>query len=545
MELKRRQKLVAGLVAGAWLLVVGWQVREHARVVAAARSDLRNRSHEIASTLSAVTRAMRFRGTVFQDRLEPVLKELVTVHTNALVSSVGLLAVSLLNTEGDALSSVGQTNLFTREILAEGEHWANEYVAFVQPLAGDTVGPENTNLNPTVVLPLFHDLTNGPGRGRDFGGRHDSPAGDPGATNGGFPGNKFMGNNFPVNFPGGFSATNPPPTHAAGEIESPPPPPMDDRRPSEGGDRPRGGNHRAPWMRWMSESEFKAFTAHRELHGLALVMSTDNYRAVCTDDWWLRCIIAFFAGVSAIGVGLAWRNMGQTAELQIRLVRASELNSHLKELNLAAAGLAHETRNPLNIIRGLAQMVSRLPDAPPEVREKTRTIVDETDKVTAQLTEFINYSRPREVRRTNISLPAAAAEIIRTLNQDIEEKHLRVETAGDALAIVADEQLLRQVLFNLLLNAIQAVEPGGHIEIFTQREAAGLASITVRDNGPGVPPERRQEIFKPYFTTHQKGTGLGLAVVQQIIHAHGWEIQCLPNTPQGAAFRITHLKLAV
>jgi len=169
------------------------------------------------------------------------------------------------------------------------------------------------------------------------------------------------------------------------------------------------------------------------------------------------------------------------------------------------------------------------------VREKTRTIVEETDKVTAQLTEFINYSRPREVRRSKISLPAAAAEIIRTLNQDIEEKQLRVETAGDTLDIIADEQLLRQVLFNLLLNAIQAVEPGGHIEIFTRREAAGLASVTVRDDGPGVPPERRQEIFKPYFTTHQKGTGL----------AHGWEIQCLPNTPKGAAFRITHLKLAV
>ena len=58
---------------------------------------------------------------------------------------------------------------------------------------------------------------------------------------------------------------------------------------------------------------------------------------------------------------------------------------------------------------------------------------------------------------------------------------------------------------------------------------------------PGVPPERRQEIFKPYFTTHQKGTGLGLAVVQQIVQAHGWEIECLPNEPKGAIFRITHL----
>ena len=70
------------------------------------------------------------------------------------------------------------------------------------------------------------------------------------------------------------------------------------------------------------------------------------------------------------------------------------------------------------------------------------------------------------------------------------------------------------------------------------------ASLEVRDNGTGVPPERRQEIFKPYFTTNQKGTGLGLAVVQQIVLAHGWEIECLGNEPKGTVFRITHLKLA-
>ena len=68
--------------------------------------------------------------------------------------------------------------------------------------------------------------------------------------------------------------------------------------------------------------------------------------------------------------------------------------------------------------------------------------------------------------------------------------------------------------------------------------------LEVRDNGPGVPSERRTEIFKPYFTTQKQGTGLGLAVVQQIVLAHGWEISCLPNEPRGAVFRITHINLA-
>jgi signal transduction histidine kinase len=314
--------------------------------------------------------------------------------------------------------------------------------------------------------------------------------------------------------------------------------------PNDMGDRPRGGYRRPPWMRGMSDAEFKALVTTHELHGLVLAMSTGDYRAVCVHDLWLRFVIIFFAGMSAAGAGLALRNVSKTSELQIRLVRASELNSHLKEMNLAAAGLAHETRNPLNIIRGLSQMLSKQTDAPPDIREKTRVIMDETDKVTAQLTEFINYSRPREVRRSKVALNSTFAEVLRTLNHDLEEKKLRVETGGEQLSIEADEQLLRQVLFNLLINAIQAVGECGQIQIHAKRDSATEASLEIRDDGAGVSPEQRQEIFKPYFTTHQKGTGLGLAVVSQIVLAHGWEIQCVANTPKGAIFRITHLKLA-
>ncbi|HVV71685.1 MAG TPA: ATP-binding protein, partial [Verrucomicrobiae bacterium] len=225
-------------------------------------------------------------------------------------------------------------------------------------------------------------------------------------------------------------------------------------------------------------------------------------------------------------------------------IRASELNSHLKEMNLAAAGLAHETRNPLNIIRGLAQMISKQPETAPEVREKSREIINEADKVAAQLNEFINYSRPREVRRAALPLATVIQEVVRTLNYDLEEKKIRLQVGGEPVVIEADEQLLRQTLFNLLLNAVQAVPAGGEIQVAAKRQNALEASLEVRDNGPGVAPERRTEIFKPYFTTQEKGTGLGLAVVQQIVLAHGWEIQCLPNEPKGAVFRITHLKVA-
>ncbi len=509
MRRNARGRWLAGLLLGAWLLVLAWQVEEHSRVVEAAKSDLRNRAHEIASTLSAVTHALRFRGALFQDRLDPVLNELAGVRTNALVSASQLLAVGLLNNEGDTVAAAGETNLLARESVGESERWSADNVVFVLPVEGASVNPEGVTNNPTVVLPSFRNLTNSFSRD----GRNSSP-------------------------------TNPPAprTNAAGELE-PPPPPDENGRPPEG-ERQRGGGRRPPWMRGMSDADFKALAAKRELHGLVLVMSTENYRAVCTHDWWLRCVIGFFAGISALGAGLAWRNLARTGELQIRLVRASEQNLHLKELNLAAAGLAHETRNPLNIIRGMAQMISRLPDASPDVRTQSKTIVDETDKVTAQLTEFINYSRPREVRRTKIALTAAVSEIVRTLNFDLEEKKLRVDVGGDPLAIEADEQLLRQVLFNLLINAIQAAGEGGQINIEVRRASATEALLEIRDDGHGVTPENRAEIFKPYFTTHQKGTGLGLAVVSQIVLAHGWEIVCLPNEPRGAVFRLTHLKIA-
>lgn len=522
MELKRRDTLVYGLLLGIWLLVVFWQVYEHARVESAARANLRNRSSEIADTLSAIVLGLRFRGAVIQDRLGLVLNELANIRTNELVSSPSVMAIAMLNTAGDPVVAAGDTNLIPKAALSEGEFWSQDNVTFVNPVWGASIGSENSS-NATVVLPP-----------------------PPEAFSNSIPRERFEHREFRTNGVVFFNSTNPPPSNGEAGMFGPPPLPPPDEDMTNGPRRfpnPEHRDlHRPPWLRWrMSEEQFKALAARGELHGLVLTMSTENLRAVSRDDFYLRAIIVFFAGISAIGVGLAWRNVSKTSDLQIRLVRASELNSHLREMNLAAAGLAHETRNPLNIIRGMAQMISKS-DGSPDLKEKSRAIVDETDKVTAQLNEFINYSRPREVRRSRVALNAVVAEVVRALNYDIDEKKIRVEAKMDPLYIEADEQLLRQALFNLLLNAIQAVGENGQIQFVVRKESASVTALEIRDDGPGVLPEQRQEIFKPYFTTHQKGTGLGLAIVQQIVLAHGWEIQCLPNEPRGAVFRISHLK---
>ena len=517
MERNRRGTLIYGLLLGVWALVVVWQIEEHSRVQEAAKRNLRSRSAEIRNTLSADMLALRFRGAVLQQRLEPVLKELVNESTNEPFHSGGLIAIALLNTAGEPIATAGNTNFMSN--LSEGEYWTPDTVTFVNPIEGASV----------VLPPPPLDFTNNQRGG--FPPRREPPPDETNSTT-----TADLTN---ANVADLTTTNNLPDTNNIVVAEN-----ATNSQPPNSPDRPRGGARgRPPWLRGMSDADYSALIARRELHGLVVTMSTENFQAITTRDIWMRFIIVFFAGMSALVAGLAWRNTSKSSELQLRLVRASELNSHLKEMNLAAAGLAHETRNPLNIIRGMAQMLSKEAGAPPEIRDKARAIVDETDKVTVQLNEFINYSRPREVRRTKLALNSAIGEVMRALNHDIDEKKIKLETKGDFISIEADEQLLRQVLFNLLLNAVQAVGGAGEIQVVTGKQSATEAFLEIRDNGPGVPPERRQEIFKPYFTTHQKGTGLGLAVVQQIVLAHGWEIECLSNDPKGAVFRITHLKL--
>ena len=330
MELKRRDTLVYGVLLGIWLLVVGWQVEEHSRVESAAKTDLRNRSTEIADTLSAVVRASRFRGAVVQDRFGLVLNELA--RTNELVGSAGVLSIALLNTAGDPVVTAGDTNLIPKAVLSEGELWTPENVTFVNPVWGASIASENST-NATVVLPPPDAFSNSIPRGERFDRR------------------EFRTND--VLF---FNPSNPPAANVDAGGFGPPPPDEGNTNGPRHFYQDRREMRRPPWLRFMSEDDFKALIVKRELHGLVLTMSTENLREASENDLWMRLIIVFFAGISAVGVGMAWRNVSKTSELQIRLVRASELNSHLREMNLAAAGLAHETRNPLNIKIGRAHV---------------------------------------------------------------------------------------------------------------------------------------------------------------------------------------------
>jgi signal transduction histidine kinase len=295
--------------------------------------------------------------------------------------------------------------------------------------------------------------------------------------------------------------------------------------------------------RWMAREEYESLIQKQGAHSIVISMTTDAMHRAVRADLLLRSLVSLLAMGGAIISTLAWRNVGKNAELQIRLIKAGEMNTHLKEMNLAAAGLAHETRNPLNLIRGLAQIISMQAQESPKLREHASSIVEEADRVTVQLNEFIDYSKPREAHFAPVEVSRLVADVARTLLHDIEDKHIRLQPPTSPLTVEADEQLFRQALFNLLLNAVQAVSPGGQIDITWTQTGPSEAAIEIRDDGPGVPEADRINIFKPYVTMRTKGVGLGLAIVHQIVAAHRWEIVCLANQPQGAVFRITHLKI--
>ncbi len=499
MESRRNRVWVYGLLFAAWTLILGWQVVEHSRVEKAARAELRNRAKDISTTVGIVLRSQRRFGVISKERIEPALAGLVRPNE--------LSAVALLNAAGEIVASAPtNSDLHVKATSRLPELWEADSVTIMNLVdLGSTVSSDTDNTNPPIVVSRENFTRNG-------------------ETNRPPPDREFR---------------PPPPdgTNSTGEFQSS----TNRNRGSRGGD----GDRRSRFGRppWMSEVEFKAMIEKQGVHSFLIVLSTRTVQEATRRDLWLRFVIIAFTTLSVAGFVLAWRNILKTAELQIRLVRASEMNSHLKEMNLAAAGLAHETRNPLNIIRGLAQMISKHADTSVETRQRSVEIVNEADRVAAQLNEFINYSRPREVRHATIHLNTVANEVVRALTYDIEEKQISLQITGDALAIQADEQLLRQVMFNLLLNAVQAVGERGQIEIRTTKSGSAEAMFEVCDNGPGVLAEQRMEIFKPYFTTTQKGTGLGLAVVQQICLAHGWEIRCEANTPRGARFQITGMRL--
>jgi signal transduction histidine kinase len=249
--------------------------------------------------------------------------------------------------------------------------------------------------------------------------------------------------------------------------------------------------------------------------------------------------LLFLAGTVALGaITLVWWSSVRLAEARGRAAVLQAEARNLRALGQAAAGLAHETRNPLGLVRGWAQRLaaSGLPTA--EQREHARAVVEECDRVTSRINQFLAYARPCAPQLEPVDVPQLLAELAVLLEPDLETGELRLDWSAvqpDA-SIDADRPLLRQAVFNLVSNAVQFAPRASRIEIALRRGQNGRPRLEVADRGPGVKPEQVASLFAPYFTTRPGGTGLGLAIVRQIAAAHGWQAGYLPRPGGGAIF---------
>jgi two-component system, NtrC family, sensor histidine kinase HydH len=230
------------------------------------------------------------------------------------------------------------------------------------------------------------------------------------------------------------------------------------------------------------------------------------------------------------GAVIVLRDLSEIKRLQEK-VRRSEKLAAIGEL---AAGIAHEIRNPLSSIRGFAQFLKHALKDKPQEQLYAATMVSEVDRINRVVTDLLTFARPMEAELAPTDITDLIEHTVRLVKAEAGSRNVQIETQiADVSILPLDANQMTQALLNLLLNALQAVDLGGRIEIGADFNAdESCLHIWVADNGCGIAPDQKEKIFEPFFTTREKGTGLGLAIVHKIVENHQGEIK-VESPPDG------------
>lgn len=244
------------------------------------------------------------------------------------------------------------------------------------------------------------------------------------------------------------------------------------------------------------------------------------------------------------GVVLVLRDLSRVRDLEEQ-VRRSE---RLAGLGVLAAGVAHEVRNPLVGVRAAAQLMEREPGFPTHLQEFTGIIIRQVDRLNRIVDGLLAFAGGRPLRRRPCNVNQIVDEALR-----LEESALQAGGVGvvrkydpEVPVVAGDPDRLLQVFLNLVRNGAEAMAgAGGELAVRTRFErlapqcgGRAAAVVEIGDRGPGIPPEVQQQLFNPFFTTKDGGTGLGLPISMRIVEEHGGAVEVQSQMGQGTTFRV-------
>lgn len=229
------------------------------------------------------------------------------------------------------------------------------------------------------------------------------------------------------------------------------------------------------------------------------------------------------------------RDITEYKQLEERLIHSERLAA----VGNTVSHIAHEIKNPLAIIGGFARQLRKVPALSDKDRQKLAIIEEEVARLEGLIAEMRDFVKRAAPKKQAGDLEPLLDEVLALFQPAFEEQHITVrrEKAEGLPVLNFDPQQIRQVLINLVKNALEAMPQGGQLTVATRLEGDHV-KVNISDTGPGMTPEVKASIFKPYFTTKEKGTGLGLAICRNILEEHGGCLLAESAPGQGSTFTV-------
>ncbi len=233
------------------------------------------------------------------------------------------------------------------------------------------------------------------------------------------------------------------------------------------------------------------------------------------------------------------RRFEEQARALLRAEETLRRTERLRAMGELAAGMAHEIRNPLGGIRGAAEVLRRH-DAPQNVADEFWPLLEsEIKRLDEVVGNFLQFARPPRPEVSAVGVRDLVAAVFLLLRPETTRRSIEcVNDIGADVLVRADEALLRQVLLNLCLNAVQVQTSGGHLRVTAHRDRKELR-IDVEDGGPGVPSHLRETLFDAYVTGRAEGTGLGLAIAVRLVGSMNGSLELVRTGDRGSTFRVS------